>query len=158
SGDLRSRCRRGLETRAEHGSTQHSGLSTQDLAWPLRATTRGHTQKPAFFPRKRPLCANSLFCAQGGWTARNRLICRLFSTARHFALWRAGGAHSSETKPLAAPPPPAYDSHSYQVPPPRLGRGRRRIGKTVRIRCGAAAVIGQALLLISPATAGQVPR
>jgi len=83
--------------------------------------------------------------ATGGW-------------ARRSGVPHLRGTVSSESKPLATPPPPAYDSHSYQVPPPRPGRGRRRIGKTVRIRCGAAAVIGQALLLISPATAGQTPR
>src|SRR5262249_19163013 len=34
--------------------------------WPLRAITRGQTQKLRFFPGKRPHRANSLFGAQGG--------------------------------------------------------------------------------------------
>src|SRR5262249_31196038 len=58
---------------------------------PQRATTRAKAQNLRNFLRNRPHAANSLFGALWGVAAQIGLNCRLFSTARHFELWRAVG-------------------------------------------------------------------
>src|SRR5262249_28853336 len=80
--------------------------------------TGGRTQKPRFFPGNAPLRANSLFGAQGGWRPTKRLISRLFSTARHFELWRAAWAQIN---------------HSPLYPSPRTNRMLPLMSEVTRV-------------------------
>jgi hypothetical protein len=87
---------------------------------PQRATTRRYSKNQGVFPASRAQDAISLFGALWGRQPEKRLICRVFSTARHFELWRA------VVCPVQSAPLCAFDALTHPAAVASVGSLRRR--------------------------------